>query len=117
MDLVSYLFAADHALFLFFAFLSVFASNVYVLIMLEKNTPKPKVASNAPLPTLSVIVCAFNEQEHIAKCIQSIQQNSYPIQLIQLIVVDDGSTDNTKSIAQSFKGITLLSGNHRGKAA
>ncbi len=117
MDIVSYLFAADRALFLFFAFLSVFASNVYVLIMLEKNVPKPKNNSGNPLPNLSVIVCAFNEQEHIADCIRSIQSSDYPKHKLQLIVVDDGSSDDTKTIAQSFPNITLLSGNHQGKAA
>lgn len=51
------------------------------------------------LPTISVIVCAFNEQTWIEVTIASILGSGFPC---EVIVVDDGSTDQTPQILQRF---------------
>ncbi|MBL0146917.1 MAG: glycosyltransferase [Chitinophagaceae bacterium] len=51
---------------------------------------------------LSIIIPARNEEEHIAACIQSIINQSYPKNLYEVIVVDDHSTDSTAKIVQGF---------------
>jgi biofilm PGA synthesis N-glycosyltransferase PgaC len=45
-------------------------------------------------PDISIIIAAYNEQDSIASTIESIAQQNYPGAL-DVIVVDDGSTDNT----------------------
>ena len=53
-------------------------------------------------PEISVIIPAYNEQEYIGACLQSLvwQDTKRPF---EVILVDNNSTDNTKKIAQSFK--------------
>lgn len=53
-------------------------------------------------PSVTIIVAARNEQEYIARCLQSIRNQSYPKNLLQTIVVDDRSTDRTAEIVESF---------------
>lgn len=51
---------------------------------------------------LGVVVPAYNSEEYIAQCIESILGQTYTN--IVLAVVDDGSTDNTLSIAEKYEG-------------
>lgn len=50
--------------------------------------------------TISVIVPVFNCKKYLEKCIESILNQSYP--RIQLILVDDGSTDGSGEICDAF---------------
>ena len=52
------------------------------------------------MPLVSVLLPAFNEAERIEKTIQSILASSYPC--LEVIVIDDGSTDETFAIASRF---------------
>jgi hyaluronan synthase len=46
-------------------------------------------------PTVTVIVPAFNEEEGIEGTIASIVNSDYPAHLLEIVVVNDGSTDDT----------------------
>ncbi|GHA54852.1 bi-functional transferase/deacetylase [Streptomyces tauricus] len=48
---------------------------------------------------VSVVVPAYNEKECIANTLKSLAQSTHPI---EIIVVDDGSTDGTKEIAEAL---------------
>ena len=52
-------------------------------------------ASDSPLPFLSVVIAARNEQDQIAACLESLSLQEYPRSLYEVIVVDDHSTDRT----------------------
>jgi glycosyltransferase involved in cell wall biosynthesis len=52
-------------------------------------------------PLVSVIMAAYNAAEHIAEAIESVLIQNY--RNFELIVVDDGSTDNTSDIVTGFK--------------
>lgn len=58
--------------------------------------------------SVSVIVAAYNEADKIEKCVRSILASEYPEDLLQVIVVDNGSTDETNSILQQFNDPRLL---------
>ena len=45
---------------------------------------------------MSVIICTFNHFEYISQVLPSIQNQSYNSSLFEIIIVNDGSTDNTK---------------------
>jgi biofilm PGA synthesis N-glycosyltransferase PgaC len=61
--------------------------------------PQPK---SPTMPLVSVLLPAFNEAERIGKTLESILASSYPN--MEVIVIDDGSTDETLAVASSFAG-------------
>lgn len=69
------------------------------------------LSKNKNLPLVSVIVPAYNEERHIKECLESIKAQTYSN--LELIVVDDGSTDGTKKIAKYYAD-KLLSQKHIG---
>lgn len=52
------------------------------------------------IPKISVLVTTYNHEKYIAECIRSILMQSF--RDFELIIVDDGSTDNTQKIIQQF---------------
>ena len=62
----------------------------FVLAFLYRPTP-----DRGYRPRVSVIVPAFNEEEGILGTIESIVDSDYPWQLLEIVVVNDGSTDKT----------------------
>lgn len=55
-----------------------------------------------PLTSISIIISARNEEANIAKCIDSILAQDYPVNLYEIIVVDDHSDDNTAGIVIGY---------------
>jgi glycosyltransferase involved in cell wall biosynthesis len=60
---------------------------------------------------VSLIVPAYNEENHIRACLNSLLCQTVSG---EIIVVDDGSTDRTSEIVQSFPAVQLLQQNHQG---
>ncbi len=73
--------------------------NVPLAIYHERMTERVGFLYASPLVT--IIIPAYNEERSIRKTLDSVIEASYPNK--QVIVVDDGSTDNTFAIAQSYK--------------
>jgi Glycosyltransferases, probably involved in cell wall biogenesis len=57
--------------------------------------------------TISVIVPARNEAGNIVRLLQALKDQNYPQDYIEVIIVDDFSTDNTASLARSFSMTNL----------
>ena len=53
-------------------------------------------------PEYSIIVPAFNRADELQDLLSSISQLDFPKDNFEVIVSDDGSTDNTKQLVQSF---------------
>ena len=66
-------------------------------------------------PFVSIIVPAYNEEERIDRCLKSISDLKYPKEKIEIIIVDDGSQDNTVDIACKY-GVNILRQHHLGCA-
>jgi len=54
------------------------------------------------IPRATVIIPARNEEANIEKCVRSIAAQTYPTQQLEIIVVDDNSTDATASIVKTI---------------
>lgn len=60
---------------------------------------------------VSVIIAAYNEETDIGKCLESLKSQSY--KSIEIIVIDDGSTDKTQQIVNKFN-VRFRQQNHNG---
>lgn len=60
----------------------------------------------ANAPFVSVIVCSYNGATTLAACLDSLGRLDYPA--YEVILVDDGSTDNTREIAAQFPGVRYV---------
>jgi len=58
-------------------------------------------------PDISIIVPARNEEANLGICLESLTTQTDVV--FEIIVVDDGSTDRTREIAQSFPGVQVIS--------
>ena len=63
---------------------------------------------------ISIIIAVYNGEKYIKKCLDSIVNQSY--KKLDIVVVNDGSTDNTLSICESYrdKRIKIISQNNKG---
>jgi biofilm PGA synthesis N-glycosyltransferase PgaC len=69
-------------------------------------------------PSVTLIIPAYNEASCIRKKIQNSLALTYPATKLQLVVVADGSLDDTVSIVSEFSQVTLLhEAERKGKAA
>lgn len=59
------------------------------------------------LPRVTVIVPAYNAGEQIKLLIESLLNVDYPEELLEIIIIDNGSTDDTKEIIRKYP-VTLL---------
>lgn len=64
---------------------------------------------------ITVIIPAFNASDTIGNCLTAVSENYYPN--LELIVVDDGSTDNTAEIAERQKNVRVIRQGNAGSAA
>ncbi|MEN7982575.1 MAG: glycosyltransferase family 2 protein [Nanoarchaeota archaeon] len=62
----------------------------------------------------SVIIPAYNEENYIGKCLESLGKQSFKD--FEIIIIDDGSTDKTREIIRKYKKIILIIGEHKGTA-
>ena len=64
----------------------------------KNRSGKLTTSKKAPEPKILVMIPAYNEQEHIARVVQSIH---HYVPRADVIVIDDGSVDATKAMAES----------------
>lgn len=63
---------------------------------------RPEYEATAPLPSISIMISAYNEERYIEKKISNALAIDYPQGLMQVVVISDGSSDRTLEIANSF---------------
>lgn len=104
-------------------FLSTYFNVVFLLALLSRKDElfkSPKLGKNESMPKVSIIVPAYNEEETIGQSIKSLKKVDYPKAKLEIIIVNDGSRDNTSKIVNNLKGrgiIFLDNKDNKGKAA
>lgn len=84
-----------------------------------RRRPAP-VEDADDLPTVSILVAAYNEAADIEKRIQTALMTDYPADKLEIVIASDGSTDATPAIVRRYagRGVRLLDyRQRRGKAA
>lgn len=91
-------------------FIGCFAGTIYVLLgypllllMLTHVWPRP-LRRGEPDATVTVIIPARNGARWLAAKLDSVLAQDYPRDLFDVIVVSDGSSDMTESIARQYEG-------------
>ncbi len=76
-------------------------TSIFFLITIYENRNNKKPTKNRRFPKVAVIVPVFNEESTVMKTLQSLFKLQYPKSKLDIIVVDDNSTDKTWQILKN----------------
>ncbi|MBU0697086.1 MAG: glycosyltransferase family 2 protein [Bacteroidetes bacterium] len=96
---------------LFIIFYTFFGYGIFLffLVRIKRLFVKPfQFNDNEVLPTVSLIIAAFNEADIIEEKIKNCLELDYPKDKIQIIFITDGSSDETSTIISRTKEVELL---------
>jgi cellulose synthase/poly-beta-1,6-N-acetylglucosamine synthase-like glycosyltransferase/peptidoglycan/xylan/chitin deacetylase (PgdA/CDA1 family) len=92
---------------------------ILVLTLAAHHARSVRLRGDRPeyLPDVSIVVPAYNEEVGIGRAVASLAASDYPG--LEIVVVDDGSTDRTAAIVQELglPGVVLVRQDNAGKAA
>ena len=89
-----------------------------MLVFLESGRLKQDVEWLDEWPSVSFVIPAYNEEDSIAMTIESVLDIDYPEDKMEVIVVDDGSQDDTADIARQYtddERVKLIEQENQGK--
>ena len=86
---------------LFLILLIGYTALLYLYHRAFQEMEQPVYVEDRPV-MVSVIIPARNEEKNIVACLKSLQNQDYPSDFIEIIVVDDHSTDRTVELAGAF---------------
>jgi poly-beta-1,6-N-acetyl-D-glucosamine synthase len=108
------------AIFILACAVTFYALVGYPLLLhwLAKRANNP-VHKDDTLRTVSFVIAVYNGEKFLERKLRAIFAQNYPRELMEILVVSDGSTDRTDEIARSFapEGVNFLRVPHGGKAA
>jgi cellulose synthase/poly-beta-1,6-N-acetylglucosamine synthase-like glycosyltransferase len=83
----------------------------------RRKHPMKQQAADSPAlhPLISVVIPCYNQSQFLADAIESVLRQTWPD--VELIVVDDGSTDATRLVAQQFAAVRYLHQSNQGLSA
>lgn len=92
-------------------YIFVFIAIMWLLVLLTNREKFSRETRKkvSRLPKVSVLIPAHNEEKNIEMTLRSVLNLEYPKNLLEVIVIDDASTDKTKDIVERVENVTLLS--------
>lgn len=63
---------------------------------------KEQFVNNLSNPFVSVVIPVLNNSEELKKCLEALENQTYPKSLYDVIVVDNGSSENIKAVVSQF---------------
>ena len=86
-------------------------------LFMKKET-LPELPADDELPTVTLMICAYNERDIIEEKMENIRQLRYPRERFCIMWVTDGSSDDSNELLAAYPEVTLVfSPERRGKAA
>ncbi len=116
--------AFDWASIIFYiiVFLALYSQIFFLYYFFSKRKTLKKetsyVAKDEDLPGVTFVIACWNESETIKETMKSVQSLIYPKEKVHVVLVDDGSSDDTLFILNSYKdsqNIQILSKENGGK--
>jgi cellulose synthase/poly-beta-1,6-N-acetylglucosamine synthase-like glycosyltransferase len=99
-DIVFYTFAVIAIINTIHFGMYIAGANIYDFLNIFKKRQQAAVSKRSKRPLVSVIIPAHNEEKGIIKTLDSVRKSSY--RKLQIIVVDDASTDSTRSLVWHY---------------
>ena len=100
------------------SFFGIFSATLFFMLFFDESNRK-RFSAKTPknLPSISIIIPAYNSEKGVERSIKNALSLDYPREKLEVIVVDDGSTDKTYEIASTFekKGVKIFHIPHSGK--
>ncbi len=101
------------------AFVALYATIFYFLVLAgyrKELHSEPLLLPLHKFPSVSIIIPVLNEEDTISKTIKSVLALDYPKNKLEIIVVDDESTDGTVKEVEKFttQGVKLIRNTHKG---
>lgn len=94
---------------------------LYLLVLIKRLATKAEPQADITddcLPEVTLMVCAYNEEDVIAEKMENTRRLAYPADKLHLIWVTDGSTDSTNDRLGAYPEVNIVfSPERRGKAA
>jgi len=97
------------AVYLTLIFISLYFTFLFLIIFIDTRKNLFKTERASPLPFISIIIPAYNEEKTIRGTLQRVRKLDYPKKKLEVIVVNDCSTDRTADIIKEFKWVKLIS--------
>lgn len=91
-----------------------FAGYPALIALWARFRPRPARSDHTFAPRISLIILAFNEVEFIERRLRNALELDYPRDQLELIVVTDGSSDDTPERARRVPGVQVLHRPERG---
>ena len=86
--------------------------------LLGKPQKEPVLPDDDQLPNVTLMICAYNEEDIIGEKMENIRQIDYPANKFCIMWVTDGSNDHSNELLKEYPEVTLIySPERRGKAA
>jgi len=103
-------------IYLFFIFVSLYVSFLFIILFFKNKDDLYNYELTKELPSLSVLIPAYNEENNVKDTINSVKNVNYPKELLEIIVINDGSKDKTFDIIKNVDGIKIIDKKNTGKA-
>ncbi len=83
-------------------FIALYFEVFLMISFFEKRPTKKDASAPARYPTISMLVPCFNEERTLGGTIDSLLALDYPADKLEIVVINDGSTDSTSQIAAGY---------------
>src|SRR5918995_1252705 len=81
----------------------------------KRNIRDPQKEQEVVAGLVSVVIPCYNQAHFLVEAIESVLAQSYP--RFEIVVVDDGSTDDTSEVAARYPGVRYVYQNNQGVSA
>lgn len=96
----------------------IFSSSLWLLLYFFNRETVTQDPEPSRYPSVTFLVPAYNEEEYVEKCLESLLDQDYPSDKLEIIAINDGSTDSTLEKMKKYSDrIQIIDKENTGKAS